>query len=68
MKIVNVAFRGYGRVYSFKTKLPLREKAAYKIRASGMEYSAPVRVVGYSDRAPIGIELKEIEEAEEISE
>lgn len=68
MKIVRVKFENYYRVYSYKTKLSLRPGAKYKITADGQEYGTPVRIIGYTEQAPFGIELKEICGAEEVEE
>ena len=62
-KIVNVKFNNYWKTYAFKTKLNLIPGQKYMIVADGAKYSTPVVVEKYSNVAPVGIDLKEIEEA-----
>ena len=68
MKIVSVKFNNYYRSYAFNTRLPLKEGKVYRIRADGLEYSTPVKVEKYLDKGPVGITLKEIDNAVEVEE
>lgn len=63
VKIVNVKFSNYWKTYAFKTKLNLIPGQKYTIVADGVKYSTPVIIEKYANMAPVGIELKEIEEA-----
>lgn len=68
MKIAQVRFKNYRRVYAFNTKLDLVPGKMYKIDATGANYATPVIFQGYTDKGPAGIELREIINAEEVEE
>jgi len=68
MKFVSVKFNNYYRNYTFKTNLNLKEGRGYKIVADGFKYGAPITVQKYLRNPPEGIQLKEIEEAQEVEE
>ena len=68
MKIAQVRFKNYGRVYAFNTKLDLVPDKMYKIDATGANYATPVIFQGYTDKGPAGIELREIIGAEEVED
>lgn len=68
-KIVRIKFDNFHRIYNYKTELPLRRGTAYKIStANGDRYCTAVRVIGYADAAPEGIQLKTITSAEEVED
>lgn len=66
-KVVSVRFENYWKSYAFETKLDLVPGKKYKIIASGAKYATPVVIDDYLEKGPKGIELKEIEEAYEVS-
>lgn len=68
VKVVNVKFQNYWKTYAFHTNLVLKVGKKYNIIADGVKYRTPVIVEGYVSRAPEGIVMKEITEAEPFEE
>lgn len=65
MKIVAVTFEGTGRVYEFRTNLPLIVGARYKAVADEETvYTNPIRVVGFHDKPQYLGNLRELTRAD----
>lgn len=64
MRIIAVSFKNFGRIYEYRTSIPMIVGAEYNIVADGItKYSTPVTVIGYRKTSTYKGPLREITEA-----